>query len=133
MTSTVIMSAVACGTSTNVGDIFGAVKTTLQATTTLVYSNILVTTTPLNANLGAEIILWQAVSPTSYSSAADGALALQATAKATIVNLKKPSLLTVEMVSDHLLACGAVYHYAWLSVPKVTDAFAVTTTLQELA
>jgi hypothetical protein len=136
MTGTTIMSAVSCGTSTNVGPIVGATKTALQATTTLCYSSFQVTTTALNAALGGEITLWQAVSPNSYVTAAAGAAALRGTAIPTIIKLCNPQLLISERISDSILACGgasgSVYHYAWLEVPALTNALAVTTKLQEL-
>lgn len=134
MTTTTIMSAVSCGTSTNVGDFFNATKTTLQTTTTLTFSSFQVTSAAANVKGRPEVVLCEAVSPNSYATAAAGALALSMDATRTVISLSNSTVRVFEKTGDSILACGGgtAYHYAWLECPTVVTALAVTVKLQEL-
>lgn len=134
MTTTTIMSAVSCGTGSNIGMFFNATKTTLQTTTTLTLSSFQVTTVPANINPNAVVVLCEAVSPNSYATAAAGALALSGAAVRTPISLSDSSAFVRELPTDSQLTAGGgpAYHYAWLEVPTVPTALTVTVKLQEL-
>lgn len=132
MTSTTIFNAVACGTGANQGNLFNPVKTTLQAGTTTVkiaVKMVFGAGTPL---LPTSVIrVRHAVSPTSYTDATVGALALRGGAEGVDIPMNPQQSLTLE-VSSEVLVTAAGYHYCWAEMPGTTVAAALTVILQEL-
>ncbi len=130
MTTTTIVSAVALGTSTNVGDFVQPTKTTLQDTTTTVQIVVSITRGVSIPVEGTLVRVYYSCSPVSYSSALVGA---QATAQGSrfVDVILKTDRPTAEVTSE-LLVTAAGYFYCWLTMPRLAVTAAVTVNLEEL-
>ena len=131
MTTTTILSAVSFGTSTNTGNFFNPVKTTLQSATTAVLIAVQLTRGSGNVQLNNRIIVRHAVSPTSYSTAAIGAQVLQLAGNYVELPFLTSTDLSLERSSD-VLVTAAGYHYCWVEAPNLTEAATITVKLQEI-
>lgn len=130
MTTTAIISAIALGTGSNVGDFINPTKTTLQATTTTVQIVASVTRGVSMGPEGVRVRVYYAASPISYSSALVGAQAVASSARFIDVFMKSDRP-TSEFTSD-LAITAAGYFYCWVQMPTLPVTAAVTVNLEEM-
>jgi hypothetical protein len=132
MLNTVIINAVPMGTGASIGFLINPVKTTLQATTSTLKTNVQITLgSTSGGNQSSKLKVWHAVSPNSYASALIGALALAQDAEYVEIRLDQSGTAIIERSTDVLLTTAG-YHYCWVEMPTLTTNATLLVTLMEL-